>query len=299
MVKSLVILAAGLGSRYGGLKQLDVVGPTGEALLDYAIHDAERAGIEHVVVVVRRDIEELVRSHVDARWASRIPVEYALQDLADLPEGFELPPNRQRPWGTGHAVLAARSLVDAPFIAVNADDFYGATSYSALQAHSSPRGDATHALMGFRLDATLTPSGGVSRGICTVSPGGMLTGVTEAHDLVRREQLIEGRIDDRTETFAADTTVSMNMWSFGASIFSVLQEEFKQHLHRAGDDPHSEFLLPEAVTRMIAAGRIAVQALKSTEQWFGVTHPRDIDVVREKVRELIRRGRYPRSLDSR
>jgi hypothetical protein len=196
-------------------------------------------------------------------------------------------------------VLAVRSLVDAPFIVVNADDFYGATSYSALQEHSSQHGDASHALMGFSLAATLTPSGGVSRGICAVSPEGTLTGVREAHDLARHGRRIEGRIDGRMETFSADTPVSMNMWGFGPDIFQILQGEFEQHLERAGADPHAEFLLPEAVTRMIAAGRIAVQALKSTEQWFGVTHPRDIDVVRERVRELIRQGRYPHSLDNR
>ncbi len=288
-----------MGSRYGGLKQLDTVGPGGEALMDYAIHDAMRSGIEHIVIVVRRDIEEMVRAHMDARWSGRLAVEYAFQDLTDLPKGFALPTGRHRPWGTGHAVLAVRSLVDAPFIVVNADDFYGATSYSALQEHASQHGEASHALMGFRLAATLTPSGGVSRGICAVSPEGNLAGVREARDLARQGQRIEGRIGARIETFSADTTVSMNMWGFGADILPILHGEFEKHLDRAGGDPHAEFLLPDAVTSMIAAGRIAVRALKSNEHWFGVTHPRDIDVVRGNVRELIRQGRYPPSLGNR
>ncbi len=288
-----------MGSRYGGLKQLDAAGPSGEALMDYAIHDAVRSGIEHVIIVVRHDIEEMVRSHVGARWSSRIAVDYAVQDSTDLPTGFELPSGRIKPWGTGHAVLAVRSLVDTPFIVVNADDFYGATSYSALQEHLNQHEDADHALMGFRLATTLTPSGGVSRGICTVSPDGHLLAVREAHDLARHGDRIEGRVDGRMVTLPADATVSMNMRGFGASIFAALQEDFKQHLDRAGADPRAEFLLPEAVTRMIAAGRIAVQALKSTEQWFGVTHPRDMGVVRGRVRELIRQGRYPHSLVNR
>ena len=278
MKTTLLIMAAGLGSRFGGLKQMAPLGPSGQIIIDYSVYDAVRAGFDKVVLVIKRENEKDFREVVGRRIEGLIDVSYAYQSPLDLPCGFAYPDGRVKPWGTGHAVLAARSLVDTPFAVINADDFYGAESFRLV--HDQLVSGEPSCMVGFRLGNTLTESGTVSRGICAVE-GGYLRGVTEHTAL------------DRNSGIPLDTVVSMNLWGFGTDIFSVLAADFSEFLASMPDPMKSEFYLPAVVDREIRERGRRYRVLTTSEQWYGVTYREDIDGVREALLRMSREGKYP------
>lgn len=293
---SLLVLAAGMGSRYGGLKQIDPVGPSGETIMDYSIFDALRAGFGRVVFVIRRDMEEAFRSTIGARFETRVPVAYAFQEIDDVPAGFNMPAGRTKPWGTAHAILAARDVVHAPFAVINADDFYGAQGYRALAEHLTS-GALDYAMAGFVLRNTLSEFGSVARGVCDVSADGYLRGVVETTGIER-----DGRGAQATDgaghatKLSGDEIVSMNMWGFTPGIFTHLGGYFAEFLRQRGADPAAECYLPTAVAAFIEAGTARVRVLPSGDAWFGVTYREDRPRVMESLRDLVRAGRYPENL---
>jgi NDP-sugar pyrophosphorylase family protein len=273
---TLLVLAAGMGSRYGGLKQLDPVGPGGETLLDYSVQDAIRAGFDRVVFLIRREIEEAFRTQVGRRYEGRVAVDYAFQQLDDLPGGFTPPTGRTKPWGTAHAVWCARHAVSAPFAAINADDFYGADAFHQLgrflAAVDPDANPAAFSMAGYRLEKTLSEHGTVARGVCEVGADGLLRGVEEFTDLARRP---DGMIASGERTFAADTPVSMNFWGFTPQIFPLLEEVLREFLQTQGGSEKAECYIPSAVAAMIAAGAATVRVLPTSADWFGVTYRED------------------------
>lgn len=278
MKTTLVIMAAGLGSRFGGLKQMAPLGPSGQIIIDYSVYDAVRAGFDKVVLVIKKENEREFREIVGQRIERLVDVSYAYQSPFDLPENFAYPEGRIKPWGTGHAVLAARSLVDTPFAVINADDFYGAESYRLV--HEQLISGEPACMVGFRLGNTLTESGTVSRGICDVKDG-CLMGVTE-HTALTKDSGIP-----------LDTVVSMNFWGFGTDIFSTLASDFAAFLPSMPDPMKSEFYLPAVVDREIRERGRRYRVLTTPEQWYGVTYREDIDGVREALLRMSLEGKYP------
>lgn len=290
---ALLVLAAGMGSRYGGLKQLDPVGPGGETLLDYSVHDAMRAGFDRVVFLIRRDIETDFREQIGARYEGKIAVSYAFQNLDELPSGFTPPQGRTKPWGTAHAVWCARDAISSPFAAINADDFYGAESFRLLGEFLSSVDPAAHpatfAMAGYRLDKTLSEHGTVARGICEVGPGHLLLGVEELTDLARRE---DGAIASGARTFAPDTPVSMNFWGFTPQVFPLLGEKLRGFLAANAGSDKAEFYIPSAVAQMISANEATVRVIPTASDWFGVTYREDRPRVVESIARLVGAGAY-------
>lgn len=299
MSLTLLVLAAGMGSRYGGLKQIDPVGPGGEMLLDYSVYDAVRAGFGRVVFVVRGDMEPDFRDAVGKRIEQQVSVEYCRQELEMVPGWFSIPPERRKPWGTGHAVLAARDAIEGNFAAVNADDFYGAGSYRKLadhlqQAADGRRGD--YGMVGFRLRETLSDHGTVARGVCR-SREGLLDQVVELTRIARSGQgAIHTDPDGPVHTLSGDELVSMNMWGFTPSIFEHLERAFARFLQDWDGEEGVEFMIPTLVNDLVAAGQAKVRVLQSSDSWFGVTYREDRDRVTNQIRELVRRGSYPTPL---
>lgn len=293
---TLVVLAAGIGSRYGGLKQMDPVGPSGEFIIDYSIFDALRAGFSRVVFVIRRDIEEAFRATIGSRVERHATVSYARQELADLPPGFALPPERKKPWGTGQAVLAAARDVRGPFGVINADDFYGRSSYAVLSRFLRETADdgARYAMVGFILRNTVSDHGHVARGICQVSPAGLLSTVVERTRIEKRGAAARF-LDDagQWQPLTGDELVSMNMWGFKPSLFDVLRREFPAFLQERGADPKAEFFVPTVVNGMIGRGAATTAVLTTPESWCGVTYPEEKECVAKRIRELVASGVYP------
>lgn len=299
---TLVVMAAGIGSRYGGLKQVDPIGPNGEIVIDYSIFDALRAGFKKVVFIIRKDIEEIFREKIGRKVERQVETAYVFQDLYDVPDGFRVPDERKKPWGTGHAVLAARNVVHEPFAAINADDFYGAGAFQALadflrQARDS-EGLYDYAMIGYILSNTLSDYGSVARGICRVTPEGRLI---EVQERTRIEK--EGSIIHYTENgtdwinLPCDSLVSMNMWGFTPSIFAELAARFPVFLERqAGSLLKAEFFLPAVVNELLQEGKARVKVLPTTEKWFGITNPQDRPQVQRAIRGLVERGVYPEDL---
>jgi hypothetical protein len=296
MHPTLVILAAGLGSRYGGLKQLDPLGPAGETMLDYAVFDAIRAGFTRVVFVIRRDFNDAFRTQVGARYAERLAVDYVYQERDQLPAGCAAPATRTKPWGTGHAVWCARDALDGPFAVLNADDFYGRDSLRQLadflRSSAAPGVRPCFAMVGFRLDHTLSEGGAVSRGVCVVDRAGFLQRVTEEAGIARAD-VGAGR------RFSGDEVVSMNCWAFTPALFPALERQLSDFCHQAGQTQAAEFYLPAAVSAMIAAGEAEVRVLPTRSAWFGVTYRDDRPRVVAALRELAAAGEYPASLHPR
>ena len=299
MSLSLVVLAAGMGSRYGGLKQIDPVGPSGETVLDYAVFDALRAGFTRVVFVIRRDFEALFREQIGARYAGRATVDYVFQSLDALPPGFTPPAGREKPWGTGHAVWCARDALDGNFAVINADDFYGADSFAQLARFLDPAAGqpapslndrlAHFAMVGFRLANTLSEHGMVSRGVCTVDGSGALQTIVEQTGIAA-EEVGAGR------KYAGETVVSMNCWGFTPALSAGLDVQFREFLAARGAELKSEFYLPAAVSTMIARKEATVSVLPTESAWFGVTYRDDKPRVEAAIAELVRVGRYPARL---
>lgn len=297
---ALVVMAAGIGSRYGGLKQIDPVGPAGEIVLDYTVFDAIRAGFDKVVFVIRRDIEEAFRQKV-APIERRIETAYVFQDMDRLPAGFSLSAGRAKPWGTGHAVLCAAEAVDRPFAVANADDFYGAESFAVLAdfLHDRPAdtGIQEYAMVGFTLANTLTEAGYVSRGVCTACGDGYLQSIVER---TRIEKDGEGArfTEDGSTWQAIDPAclVSMNLWGFGPELFAELDRLFRGFLQARGGEPKAEFYIPTAVNDLMTEGKARVRVLPTAARWLGVTYPQDKARVKQAVADLVAQGKYPPSL---
>ena len=297
---TLLILAAGMGSRYGGLKQLDPMGPNGETVLDYSVFDALRAGFGKVVFVIRRDFEEEFKTKVGSRFDQHIPVEYAFQSLTDLPEGFTVPEGRVKPWGTTHAVLAAEEQVKEPFAMINADDFYGHDAFAKLAANlptlRPTEGRKHYSIVGFQLKNTLSDHGSVARGVCT-SDDGKLTSVTEMTKIVKTPTGARNEEDpDNHIELSGHELVSMNFWGFTPDVFPQLREAFVNFLKKEGTSLKSECYVPKEVDLFIKQGTADVEVLETTSSWFGVTYPEDKAVVVASIKKLTDAGEYPAPL---
>jgi len=289
MAMSLLVLAAGLGSRYGGLKQLDPVGPSGELLLDYAVHDAARAGFNRVVFVIRHDFEAEFRKKIGARYSGRIAVDCVFQSFDALPPGFVPPAGREKPWGTGHAVWCARRAVRENFAVINADDFYGAEAFARLAEFLAAARQAEFAMAGYRLAGTLSEHGAVSRGVCETDAGGRLRSIAEQTGIVPA-QVGPGK------KFSGAEIVSMNCWGFTPDVFPLLEARFTEFLRTGKDDAHAEFYLPTAISALIARREASVRVLPTEAVWFGVTYREDRPRVQAELAALVRRGEYPAAL---
>jgi dTDP-glucose pyrophosphorylase len=294
MNPTLVIMAAGMGSRYGGLKQIDPVGPSGEIVLDYSVYDAIRAGFGQVVFIIRPDIEKAFRGVIGKKFDGRIDVEMVFQTLEKIPAGFPIPGNRTKPWGTGQAVLMAKPVVTEPFAVINADDFYGRESFEVLAKQLMAMDvDSTDCCMvGFYIKNTLSPHGGVARGACEVE-NGHLVSVTERFNIARGT---DGVIRFDGGEMRDNDMVSMNTWGFTPRLFQSLETGFVRFLERAGNELKSEYLLPELIDGMIRNGETSVTVLPTNEKWMGVTYAEDKPQVMAGIREKIAAGIYPENL---
>ena len=301
MKPALLILAAGIGSRYGGFKQIDPIGPGGEIPLDYAVYDAWRAGFGRVVFVIRPELQQPIQDHFAGKLDGRLQVDYVVQRMDDLPAGYQVPAERKKPWGTGHAVLSARHAIHEPFASINADDFYGPASYRALaeflrqEQNLSP--PYPYAMVGFFLRNTLSPHGSVSRGICQEGPAGYLHAVEERTRIELRHNGIF-YLDEQGvwQSLHGSEYASLNIWAFGPSIFACLEAQFAEFMTRYQADLKKEFFLPTVVDNLIKTGRCSVKILETTEHWFGMTYPEDRAMVQAGIRGLIAAGVYPEQL---
>ena len=298
---ALVVLAAGMGSRYGGLKQMDPMGPNGETVLDYSVFDAIRAGFSKVIFVIREDFAAAFRETVGAKFADQIEVAYSFQKLDDLPAGFSVPDGREKPWGTAHAIYAAREETDRPFAVINADDFYGADAYvqaaKFLQSSQPQDGKDHYALVGYRMDNTLSDHGTVNRGICGTDSG-VLQSVEEVVEIARKDEAqIEGRaLDGSVISVSEDAIASMNFWCFPASFIDRISEHFTEFLKEHAETPKSECYIPTVVDDYVHQGKAVCHVLETSAQWFGVTYPEDKPHVVASISELVASGAYPSPL---
>lgn len=301
---TLLVLAAGMGSRYGGLKQIDPIGPNGEIILDYSVYDAVRAGFSKVVFVIRKEIEKDFRECVGKKIEKKIDVEYVFQGINDLPDGFTLPADRKKPWGTAHAILSAKNLLKEPFAVINADDFYGRSGYELLYKYLTEgayyfRKQQLYFMVGYILRNTLSENGHVSRGVCEISDDDSLISVVERTKIFKEKE--SGYIkycdeENNERRLSGDEIVSMNMWGFSPSIFDFLEEDFIFFLRDKINDLKAEFFISTVVSDLISSGRAVVKVLRSRDQWFGITYKEDKDIVISKIRDLIDKKIYPTTL---
>jgi dTDP-glucose pyrophosphorylase len=300
MKPTLFVLAAGMGSRYGGLKQLDGLGPNGETIMDYSIYDAVRAGFGKVVFVIRESFEKDFREKILKKYENIIPVETVFQELDKLPAGFKLNEERVKPWGTNHAVLMGKKVIKEPFMVINADDFYGKESYSIICDYLQTTGNSenSYCMVGYRIGNTLSESGSVARGVCSTDSEGFLTSVVERTYVIRDT---DGRIKYKDEegnlvATAENTPVSMNMWGFTPEYFLYSEDLFIRFLTENQDNLKAEFFIPWAIDHLIAGGKVKVKVLDSPSKWFGVTYAEDRASVVEKIKKLVEEGEYPEKL---
>ncbi len=284
-------MAAGMGSRYGGLKQLDEVGPSGETIIDYSVFDAIKAGFSKVVFIIRKDFEDEFKTKISNKFSNDIQVEFVFQDIHQLPTGFSLPEDRIKPWGTGHAVLCASNFIDGPFNAINADDYYGRESFKTIADYYN-NGNDSFSMVAFKLKKTLSDFGSVTRGLCTVN-NDKLINVVETENLVKSGSEITSNSD---LDLNGDEPVSMNMWGFTPAIFDYLNEMFEVFLSKNIHDIKSEFLIPSVINDLINSGDELVQVLYSKSSWFGVTYKQDKSYVVQQIQNLVNSGFYPHKL---
>ena len=298
MKPTLLVLAAGMGSRYGGNKQLDEVGPSGETIIDYSIYDAIRAGFGKIVFVIRRDLEEQVKERFVKKLKGKIDVDYVFQELSNVPEGARYTQERVKPWGTSHAVLVAARKIKEPFGVINADDYYGFESYRILRDFLvNDKDPDCYCLVGYKLGNTLSDHGTVNRGVCNVDKEGMLRNIVEVLKIAKTPDGAKAPAPDGSESaYSGDEIVSMNLFGFKPSCFDILHEDFSDFITKHGSDPKSELLIPATLDRYIKKGDIRIKVLMSNERWFGVTYREDKPFVVESVREMINRGVYPESI---
>ncbi len=296
MKPTLLILAAGMGSRYGGLKQIEPVGPAGETILEYSVYDAIRAGFGKIVFVIRHSFDEDFRARFD-KLKEHIDVRYVYQELDYLPAGYELPADRVKPWGTGHAILMARDEISEPFAAINADDFYGAPAFREMAAffHKGVS-HSTYAMIGYLLKNTLSEFGTVSRGVCKTDEKNNLVEITERTKISREGGAIVHKDGETITELGEDSPVSMNFWGFHPNLFSQLERQFQAFLDERIHSPKSEFFIPNVIFNLIRSGSVKAKVLQADSPWFGVTYPEDKPFVVSKIRELIHQGHYPEDL---
>lgn len=288
---TLLVMAAGMGSRYGGLKQLDQVGPAGETIIDYSVYDAIRAGFTKVVFIIRKDFENEFKENIGAKYEGKVKVEYAFQDLNDLPEKFTCPEGRIKPWGTGHAILTADGLINEPFFVINGDDFYGEQTFKvAANYYKNDKDDFS--MVAFRLDKTLSEFGAVTRGLCEVKDNCLAT-IIETGDLKQDGNKVNS---DRDIELNGSEPVSMNMWGYTPRLFNYLKEMFVDFLNEEGDELKSEFLIPTVINNLIQSDTEHVTVLQSDARWFGVTYKDDKPFVVEQLQKLTDAGIYPNPL---
>lgn len=299
MKPTLFVLAAGMGSRYGGLKQLDGLGPNGETIMDYSIFDAIRGGFGKLVFVIRKTFEQDFREKIISKYENHIPVEVVFQDLNDLPAGFTCPEGREKPWGTNHAVLMGKTAINEPFAVINADDFYGRDSFAVLgKALSEMTGKKNdYCMVGYRVGNTLSESGSVARGVCETNAGGFLTGVVERTAIEKIDGEIQFKDENGNKVVLEEKTpVSMNMWGFTPDYFEYSEKYFIDFLKENIDKPKSEFFIPLVVNELITKGIATVKVLDTTSKWFGVTYAADRQGVVDKIQALVNAGEYPAKL---
>lgn len=299
MKPTLFVLAAGMGSRYGGLKQLDGLGPNGETIMDYSIYDAIRAGFGKVVFVIRRVFEADFREKIVSKYADRIPVELVFQELDNLPAGFKVPEGREKPWGTNHAVLMGKDVIHEPFAVINADDYYGRESFQVLADYlkSIEGTEGKYAMVGYRVSNTLSESGSVARGVCETNEQGFLTKVTERTKILREEDGVIRFIEEDGKTALDENTpVSMNMWAFTPDYFRYSEQCFVEFLKEHGNELKSESYIPTLVDELIHSGKATCRVLDTPSKWFGVTYATDRPQVVEKFAQLVKDGVYPSPL---
>ncbi len=299
MKPTLLILAAGMGSRYGKLKQIDPVGPGGEVIMDYSIYDAIRAGFGKVVFIIRKDFSNEFMNIFTPKLRSKIEVEYVFQEMKDIPAGIEFSEKREKPWGTGHALLSARSKIKEPFAAINADDFYGPSAYKTLADFMIKNaGDRNlYTMIGYRLDTTLSDYGSVSRGVCYTDQESFLQNVVERTSILRDPS---GSIlfDDggKKMSLKGSEIVSMNFWGFTPSVFDYMNNEFADFLKKNAQDPKAEFYIPTVVNKLINENKVKLKVLESKDNWFGVTYSEDKSEAVKNINRLIEEGVYPAHL---
>lgn len=299
MKPTLFILAAGMGSRYGGLKQLDGLGPSGETIMDYSVYDALRAGFGKIVFVIRHDFEDEFREKVISKYAGHVPVEVVFQDVHNVPEGFKINPERTKPWGTNHAVLMGKDVIKEPFGVINADDYYGAESFKVLAdfLRSVEGKKNRYCMIGFNIENTLSENGGVSRGLCEVSAEGNLIGVKECHGICRKDGHLVQTLEDGTEApFPEGASVSMNMWGFTPDYFDYSEKAFMEFLKAHGEELKSEFYIPTVVNDLIQNGTITLKVEQTPSKWFGVTFAADRPATVAQFKRLVDEGLYPEKL---
>ena len=288
---TLLVMAAGMGSRYGGLKQLDAVGPHGETIIDYSVFDAIEAGFNKVVFIIRREFVNEFKAKITDKYSGKIQVQFAFQDIHDLPNGFKCPEGREKPWGTGQAILSAATLIQEPFAAINGDDFYSRESFKVVVDYYKNGGNE-FSMVAFRLNNTLSIFGGVTRGLCTVNDGKLET-VVETDNL---QQTDEGVSSNRDIPLDGSEPVSMNMWGFTPILFDYLSEKFDEFLQEGEMELKSEFLIPNVINDLIQTDRESVHVLRSDSSWFGITYKEDKLYVVDEIQKLIDEGVYPQEL---
>ncbi len=294
---ALVVMAAGVGSRFGGLKQVAPIGPSGEITVAYSVYDALRAGFGRVVFIIRREMEEVFRDRIGRFVERQVSTDYVFQELDRLPPGFAVPSDRRKPWGTGHAILCCRETVREPFAVINADDFYGAAAYRALAGFlREDRAPTDYAMVGFVLRNTLSPHGTVARGLCEVGADGFLRHIVERTEIGQRDGATGYVEAGRWTPVSGDVPVSMNMWGFRPALFDELAPRFEVFLRANAENPKSEFYIPMVVGDLLREGRARVAVLPTADSWYGVTYQEDLPAVREAVATLVRQGRYPPAL---
>ena len=288
---TLLIMAAGMGSRYGGLKQLDEVGPSGETIIDYSVYDAIQAGFSKVVFIIRKDFEDAFKSKISNKFSNDIQVEFVFQDIHLLPTGYSAPKERIKPWGTGHAILCASNVIDGPFNAINADDYYGRESFKTIVDYYK-NGNDSFSMVAFQLEKTLSDFGAVTRGLCSVKDDHLIS-VVETENLVKENIGVSSNSD---LDLKGNEPVSMNMWGFTPTIFDYLNEMFELFLSKNIHDQKSEFLIPSVINDLINSDSEVVQVLYSKSSWFGVTYKQDKSYVVQQIKKLVDRGFYPNKL---
>lgn len=278
-----------MGSRYGGLKQLDQMGPNGETIMDYSVRYALESGFGRVVIVIRRSMEEDFKQYILPRYADKIPVTYVFQELDILPEGFTVNPERQKPYGTAHAILVAREAIQEPFTVINADDFYGRQAFEVMAdflSHSAPTVPPTYAMVGYRLNRTLSRNGTVSRGVCQTNAEGYLTDIVENHKIGYTDKGIENIEEGLYNLFTGEEPVSMNFWGFTPDFFQALEEQFVDFMRENHDNIKAEYPIPNVIAHLMSRGEARVKVLHSDAEWFGVTYKEDRPYVVERLAQL-------------
>jgi NDP-sugar pyrophosphorylase family protein len=295
MKPTLLVLAAGMGTRYGGNKQLDEVGPSGETIIDYSIYDAIRAGFGKIIFVIRRDIEDQVKERFVFRLQGKIEVDYVFQEITNLPEGVKVAPDRSKPWGTSHAILVTREKIKEPFGVINADDYYGVESFKILRDFLVEDKDPNnYCIVGYKLGNTLSEHGHVNRGVCKSEADGFLSNIVETRQIEKTKDGAEAPgPDGKPLHFTGNEIVSMNLWGFKPSCYDFLGKEFRNFVNKYGMDLKSELDIPTSVDKFVKNGEITIKILMSNERWFGVTYREDKPFVVESIKKMIRKGIYP------